>query len=354
MNQQRLTCVLTTVQAPTASVVALAQTLERCGSDLIVIGDRKGPPVSGFGFGELFTIDEQLELSFELASLLPENHYSRKNLGYLIAIERGAASIYETDDDNMPLPDWMPRSLCVRARPITVRPWANAYRFFSPGALFWPRGFPLDLATDPVACSLGSELPVCQVDAPIQQGLANGAPDVDAVWRLLFDEEHTFGQEQGASLLLPPKTWCPFNSQTTWWWAVAYPLMYLPSHCTFRMTDIWRSFIAQRCLWELGHGVVFHAAEVVQERNTHNLMRDFEDEIPGYLGNRQMCTLLDELPLKAGLDEVGRNLRRCYAALVEAGFFPATELVLVDAWLADLLLIGSKESATPPEPLESA
>jgi len=32
-------------------------------------------------------------------------------------------------------------------------------------------------------------------------------------------------------------------------------LMYLPIKASFRMTDIYRSFVAQRCLWELGEGV---------------------------------------------------------------------------------------------------
>ena len=76
---------------------------------------------------------------------------------------------------------------------------------------------------------------------------------------------------------LGPETWCPFNSQSTWWFPVAYPLMYLPSRVSFRMTDIWRGFVAQRCLWELGKGIVFHAAEVVQRRNPHALLRDFAD-----------------------------------------------------------------------------
>jgi hypothetical protein len=109
-------------------------------------------------------------------------------------------------------------------------------------------------------------------------------------------------------------------------------LLYLPSYCSFRMTDIWRSFIAQRCLWELGQGVVFHAAEVVQERNQHDLMRDFSDEVPGYRRNRELARRLQDLSLQPGRGAVTDNLRRCYDALVAAEFFPATELELLDAW----------------------
>jgi hypothetical protein len=112
--------------------------------------------------------------------------------------------------------------------------------------------------------------------------------------------------------------------------------MYLPSYCSFRMTDIWRSFIAQRCLWKLGHGVVFHAAEVFQERNLHDLMRDFSDEVVGYLRNREFVEVLSRLELEAGPGTQQNNLLACYRALVAHGFFPDEELTLVSAWLQDL------------------
>ncbi len=69
----------------------------------------------------------------------------------------------------------------------------------------------------------------------------------------------------------------PFGAR---WWPEAYSLMYLPSYCSFRMTDM-AQLIAQHCLWELGYGVVSHSAEVVQERNLHVLMHDFSDEYQG-------------------------------------------------------------------------
>ena len=53
-------------------------------------------------------------------------------------------------------------------------------------------------------------------------------------------------------------TWCPFNSQNTAWWRDAVPLLYLPAYCSFRMTDIWRSFVAQRIAWENGWRLLFH------------------------------------------------------------------------------------------------
>ena len=61
-------------------------------------------------------------------------------------------------------------------------------------------------------------------------------------------------------------------------------LMYLPSTCTFRMTDIWRSLIAQRCLWELGQGVVFHAAD---------------NAFPGWDEYISKARTMDDLPVNA-------------------------------------------------------
>lgn len=120
--------------------------------------------------------------------------------------------------------------------------------------------------------------------------------------------------------------------------------MYLPIHATFRMTDIWRSFVAQRCLWELGKGVVFHSpAEVFQERNPHDLMKDFESEIPGYLHNEAIATMLGKLKLKKGSKNVLTNLRACYEGMVSGGFLPQLELKSVDAWIEDVKEIQEKK-----------
>jgi hypothetical protein len=333
MSRGLLVGVVTTIQSPTAAVTQLAQRLSASGASLIIVGDRKGPASYEPLDCDFLSLETQLAMASRLAALLPVGHYARKNLGYLQALRNGATCIYETDDDNAPLPVWVPRTLSVEAHRVMESGWVNVYRSFTQERI-WPRGLPLDAVVASCAKAPAISAAAELVEAPIQQALANNSPDVDAVWRLVLDRPFDF--EDGPSVLLPPTAWCPFNSQSTWWWPVAYPLMYLPSYCSFRMTDIWRSFIAQRCLWELGHGVVFHAAEVVQERNPHNLMRDFNDEIPGYQRNRELVDRLQGLALENGADAVGRNLRSCYADLVGAGFFPESELALVDAWLMDL------------------
>jgi hypothetical protein len=347
--------IITTIQKPTASVLDLVGKLNEVGGKLIVAGDKKGPadfnPPSGESDHsksnipnpsslnawpvEFLSLEDQLAMPFELARLLPVGHYARKNLAYLAAIRQGATCIYETDDDNAPNESWVVRSEEVeecRAASRAENRWVNVYRYFSAENV-WPRGLPLDEIRKPV---LDLVLMSTPKRAPIQQGLVNGSADVDAIWRLVMDREFFF--EPGASVYLEPGNWCPFNTQTTWWWPVVYPLLYIPSYCSFRMCDIWKSFVAQRCLWELDMGIVFHAPEVYQDRNVHDLMRDFRDEIPGYDKNREICEILSQLQLQKGEADVAQNLFRCYEALVAKEIFPQKELVLLKTWIEAIKL----------------
>ncbi len=111
--------------------------------------------------------------------------------------------------------------------------------------------------------------------------------------------------------------------------------MYLPTWCSFRMTDIWRSFIAQRIAWANGWNILFHNATVYQERNVHNILKDFEDEIPGYLNNGMICEKLMTLELTSGISHIFENMKKCYIVFVENGLVDEKELVLLDYWLRD-------------------
>lgn len=305
------------------------------GMRFIMIGDSTSPADFRLHGCDFYSIQSQLETGFRLAERTPKRHYSRKNLGYLLAIRHGAGVIVETDDDTRPGDGfWSPRSSRLSARLQKEPGWNNVYRYFS-NATIWPRGFPLNLIRTPTA-SLPTVLE--EVECPIQQGLVDGSPDVDAVWRLTTGDELDF--ESGLPVALGPRVWCPFNSQNTTWFPVAFPLLFLPSFCTFRMTDIWRSFVAQRICWENGWHLSFHSPTARQERNVHDLMDDFRQEIPGYLHNSAIASLLDGLALRSGRQAIGENLTICYEALVGAGHLPADELTLLEAWLEDLESLG--------------
>jgi hypothetical protein len=65
-------------------------------------------------------------------------------------------------------------------------------------------------------------------------------------------------------------------------------------------------------------------------------MRDFKDEVPGYLNNAAICEALGKLSLKPGLDKINDNLRVCYEELIRMELIGRQELDLVEAWIADL------------------
>lgn len=328
--------VVTSVNHPSSALRALATGAVQYGVDFIVVGDVKSPSdfyLSGCTF---LSMEWQRQSDFRYAVACPINHYARKNVGYLEAIRRGASLIIETDDDNIPLNQFFePKTYRMAIPASSGDGWVNVYRWFS-GSKIWPRGFPIDAVNMPPPSF--EHLPVREVECPIQQGLADGNPDVDAIYRLVMPLPVTF--RSGRRVALGAGSWCPFNSQNTTWWADAYGLLYLPSFCSFRMTDIWRSFVAQRIAWANDWNIMFHEATVAQERNEHNLMRDFADEVPGYLNNRLIADALSHLNIRPGVAAIPENLRRCYSRLVELNVVGCEELRLLNLWLEDLERLG--------------
>jgi hypothetical protein len=323
--------VVTSISAPNPVLTALAQGAQTHGFNLIVIGDKKSPSDFVLDGCQFVSVEQQLKTQLSFAQLCPCNHYARKNIGYLLAIRDGSQYILETDDDNYPRTQFFtPRSRTVSAPTCRSKVWVNAYRYFTDHQI-WPRGLPLDWvnAEVPGIESLATEALFC----PIQQGLADENPDVDAIYRLILPLPVSF--EAGREIILAGG-WCPFNSQNTLWWPEAYPLLYLPAYCSFRMTDIWRSFVAQRICWENGWGISFFSSTVWQDRNEHRLMKDFEDEVSGYLHNSRIRNILEGVTLKSGVEALADNLRICYSALVRESLLAAEELSLLDAWLSDL------------------
>ena len=327
------TLVITSIANDKHPILALfAKECAERNIPFIVVGDTKSPQEFELDGCDFWSLEKQQKLSFELAVLAPVNHYSRKNIGYLLAIKDGTDEIIETDDDNIAMPTfWLSKNRLTKGHGFKNKGWVNVYAYFTKTKI-WPRGFPLEnVNSTPLALS---SLEVEMLACPIQQGLADGNPDVDAFYRLTHSLPVNF--ELKNRLILGKDSWSPFNSQNTHWFKEAFPLLYLPSYCSFRMTDIWRSYVAQRISWECGWSILFHEPTVWQERNEHNLMKDFEDEIPGYINNSRICKELGALKLKVGKENIFENLIACYQRLVDIEVIGKEEMVLLHAWIKDL------------------
>ncbi len=324
--------VVTSISKPNEALQSFADGCRSNSIDFFVVGDRKSPAKFSLDGCNFLSLLHQKQLKYKFASLVPENHYSRKNIGYLTAIEKDNNVIIETDDDNYPYETfWNIRDKNQSVREVQIKGWYNAYSAFTQDNI-WPRGFPLEqINTDHQSNIVYLQK---QTNSPIHQGLANNNPDVDAVFRLTMQLPVMF--DDNDDVALPEGAWCPFNSQNTTWYKEAFPLLYLPSYCSFRMTDIWRSFIAQRIAWTCNWMVLFHKPTVFQERNEHSLISDFKNEIPGYLHNSDICNKLNELGLNSGMSNISDNLIKCYKAFIELGHIDKEELALLDAWLEDI------------------
>lgn len=324
--------VITTINEPNDAVRVLAEGSIEHGRNFIVIGDQKGPKHFELEGAWFVDIEAQEKTGYRFSRLCPYGHYARKNIGYLLAMSSGTTIIQETDDDNIPYDSfWEERKPVVSGTCYEKEEWLNVYRYFSDLPI-WPRGYPLQKLKNPVS----SEDNVKEIYCPIHQGLAEDNPDVDAVYRLIFEVGKSF-KHRGDVILRG--SYCPFNSQNTLWYKEAFMLMYLPSFCSFRMTDIWRSFVAQRIAYANGWGICFHNATVYQERNEHDLMKDFEDEVVGYLRNEEMVERLKALQLCGKPERIGDDLITCYQALCNEDFFDNKEMELLSAWVEDCQML---------------
>lgn len=328
--------VITTIAAPNAALKQFAAECKTRNIPFWLMGDAKSPRDFSLPDCHYWSIEKQKTLPFALQDLLPENSYARKNLGYLLAIQTGCDRILESDDDNFPTPAFFENTTAdVDVISLEQQGWVNIYHYFSDTTI-WPRGLPLNhikKAYPPL-----DSFQTKKVHCPIQQGLADDNPDVDAIYRLTQPLPIQFSGKQPVAL--GAHSWCPFNTQATVFFRPAFPLLYLPSTCNARLTDIWKSFVAQRIAWANDWHILFRPPTVWQERNEHNLMTDFAQEVEGYLQNETLCRELDALDLKAGEAHIPDNMLICYDRMIESGYIQPRERLLLQAWLEDITALS--------------
>jgi hypothetical protein len=100
------------------------------------------------------------------------------------------------------------------------------------------------------------------------------------------------------------------------------------------MTDIWRSFVAQNILWSEGARLSFSPATVLQVRNQHNLIKDFQDEIPGYLDNKKICEILTDASSSwKGNMTIKSKVLSSWAALNDEKYVINEEMDILNLWM---------------------
>ncbi len=69
-------------------------------------------------------------------------------------------------------------------------------------------------------------------------------------------------------------------------------------------------------------------------------MKDFGDEISGYNNNAQIIKNLKALNLKECIENIADNMILCYLKLIELQLVEDSEIILLNAWLNDIHLMG--------------
>jgi len=312
--------VITTINYPSKAVIKFSKLK---GFKLYIAGDNKTPKNWNLENAVFLSISMQDSKYKKLSKLIAQNHYARKNLGYLEAITAGNEYIYETDDDNSPynfFPNFFEDTLKVDQ--ISSSLAFNIYSLFTKKNV-WPRGLPLNyIKNNKFTISKRTIKPL------IQQSLADLDPDVDAIYRLCIHDQIKFIKNKKISL--GKHVYCPFNSQNTYWNKLVFALLYLPSTVESRVTDIWRGYIAQRILWELDSELIFSSPSVYQERNIHDFTKDFNQELDLYIKSESLINTLELINLNG---TPANMMLKIYKKLIEQKFFKKEEMYILKEWL---------------------
>jgi hypothetical protein len=316
--------IITSIFKPTQAIEAFSGLKDH---HLVVVGDKKTPADWHHDNCTYLNVNDQIALSPALANVIPFNHYGRKMIGYIYAMQQGADIIIDTDDDNIPYDGWsFPSFEGSFISSKNDLGWVNIYHHFSEQPI-WPRGLPLRHINDS-RDKLQWQKEKSNQKVGIWQGLADEDPDVDAIYRLTSNTPCVFQKKE--PVVLEKGTVSPFNSQNTAIHKDLFPLLFLPSFVTFRFTDILRGIIAQPILWQQGYRLGFTKATVVQKRNEHDYFKDFESEVPMYLHTEKS---LEAVVKAATNNSVIDNLYNAYEALLKINVTEEREMTVLKEWL---------------------
>jgi hypothetical protein len=325
--------VITTINKPSKRLRNLFYRLNKNKKwTIIIVGDINTPPDwEREKYVFYLSIEKQKEYFPKISRLIPIKHYSRKNLGYLYAIIKGAETILDLDDDNFIYKDAdIIFSKYLRGKLlISQKKWVNVYKYFT-NKLIWPRGLPLEYIHNFGKTINTNGYVIC----PIQQFVVDGDPDVDAIYRIMFPKQKIIFKKNLKPLIPDKFNWTPFNSQCTLFFKEAFPVLYLPCYLNFRLVDIWRAFVAQSVLWVKDFRLAFREPIGQQIRNKHNLANDFHDEIKGYIFNGIIAEKIEkQLMTLDGRDmNIAEISKRIWEMLIDSNYLPNKEKEIINAW----------------------
>ena len=295
-------------------------------AEVIVVGDEQTPALATERVHELRARGFEVELfdlpaqraylrRFEgLDRLLPTRSIQRRNVGYLIAFERGADVIISLDDDNFLIePDFLAGHDHVGERrtlpcAASANGWVNTCDWLetTPSRRFYHRGYPISRRWGPDAPQMSTR----EARVAVNAGMWLRDPDVDTVTRFEERFEVVGWRGDARHVALARGARSPFNSQNTAAIAGLLPFLYLTVPGTnlrgfrntlhnFRYDDIWMSYFALLALDAMDDAFSFGAPLVEQRRNPHGLLQDLDRELIPMFLTEPLVAMLARIELRS-------------------------------------------------------
>ncbi|KAK6179748.1 hypothetical protein SNE40_012037 [Patella caerulea] len=286
---------------------------------------------------------------FKISKLIPTESYSRKTVGFLYAITKGADTIYDLDDTiNLlsDLDDLVKREIFEYGLQYDGKVVFNQFNHFGQSTI-WPRGYPMkkisENGTNRYLVSSFKKPSVLQI-------LSNGDPDIDPVFRLTLKPTKTSlnisFDNAAPPVVIPPGVFAAINSQTTLFHYVALWAMVLPITTHYLHSDIIRGYWAQRLLWEIGEFVGFHPPDVYQTRNNRSYALREDSRRSHFDPNKLIDFVIDwKCPVALRFFQCVNLLS---GNLAQGGYWQQEDHQLVQAWIQELENCGYKEPIRKP------
>jgi predicted house-cleaning noncanonical NTP pyrophosphatase (MazG superfamily) len=316
--------VLTTINVPTL-IEGYAENFlkyERSNVGFIIIGDLITPHektrqiiqnVKNKGFdAEYYDIASQkkwLRNFPQISKIIPYRTDNRRNIGFLMAAEKGAKTLIAIDDDNYAGDDDFYKCHSIVGKKATLPTVTSSNGWFNPctmletdhGGLIYPRGYPFSKRRK-------EQYTFTQTTGQIalNMGLWTADPDADAVTHLANPTQIVRMEDQSESIMLAPGTYAPINTQNTALDIKALPCYYyilmnasLRGMKIDRYGDIWSGFLIKKAIDQMNERAVVGRPMVVHRRNSHNYLKDLKSELWGMLLTEEIVKWLEQLQLES-------------------------------------------------------